>query len=242
MKTIAAQDELHDAAVASTTRQRVLSLVAESDDPVDAAEIASQIAIHLTTVRFHLKRLEDAGLVRRQIDKKPRRGRPRVVYRAGPMVRNDTSRSHLLEVLAGALAGEDDDATRSVRAGRRWADQLAETKPDAPEIGTDALLRVLDRVGFDPVFDRVEFDGAGIDGAGVIRLLACPFRVAAAEFPHVVCAVHRGLIERTLEIAGADPSAVRLSPFVEPELCTVTLGIRDGRPTADKGGPDGRLR
>jgi predicted ArsR family transcriptional regulator len=117
-------DETRDNVFASRTRQRVLALVAESEDPLDAAQIASDIEIHLTTVRFHLKQLEDAGLVRRQIQKEPRRGRPRVVYRAGPVVRNDTSRQHHIDVLAGALAREDDGSARSIQAGRMWADEL----------------------------------------------------------------------------------------------------------------------
>lgn len=224
--------EARDNVLASRTRQRVLALVAESEEPLDTAQIASDIEIHLTTVRFHLKQLEDAGLVRRQIQKEPRRGRPRVVFRAGPVVRNDTSRRHLIDVLAGALAREDDASSRSIQAGRMWADDLAEAKPDVSGNGADALLRVLERVGFDPV----------VDNDGVIRLLACPFRDAATAFPQIVCSIHRGLIERTLDLAGGDPCAVRLNPFIEPELCTVTLGIGAGVPVVEERGSDSGRR
>ena len=56
-----------------------------------------------------------------------------------------------------------------------------------------------------------------------IRLRACPFREAAARYPQVVCQVHGGLAQRLAEQAVGGGVHVRLTPFVEPGLCVLTL-------------------
>lgn len=214
-------------ALASRTRRQVLDAIARSEHPVDALTIAAELGLHVTTVRFHLDQLETAHLVRRRVGAEPRRGRPRIRYVAtsGP----EDSREQLIEVLAAALAERPDGRAQSIEAGHRWADALAPTRPDAerdaePDAdpgdpsGVDTLVRVLDDLGFDPL----------LVGGDEIRLRACPFRDAARDHPQVVCSVHRGLIEQLLLSRGSDRRA-DLLPFVEPELCVVTLAAPGGR-------------
>jgi len=128
---------------------------------------------------------------------------------------------------AAALAERPDGRARSIEAGHRWADALAPPRPDAePDSdadtgdasGVDTLVRVLDDLGFEPL----------VAGDDEIRLRACPFRDAARDHPQVVCSVHRGVIEQLLLTRGSDRRA-DLLPFVEPELCLVTLAAPGGR-------------
>jgi predicted ArsR family transcriptional regulator len=154
-----------------------------------------------------------AGLVQRRSGAEKRRGRPRLLYAPAGDVRDEDAREQLIEVLAGALAHEDEPAANATRAGRRWSEAFEPPDRDDPVPG---LVGVLERLGFDPEAD------AGAD-AHVIRLRACPFRAAAHEHPEVVCAVHRGLVEQLLD--GTAPQ-VRLIPFVEPELCLVAVERR----------------
>ncbi|GAA4382312.1 helix-turn-helix transcriptional regulator [Agromyces bauzanensis] len=214
------------AALASRPRRQVLDAIARSAHPVDALTIAAELGLHVTTVRFHLYQLETAHLVRRQVGAEPRRGRPRIRYVAtsGP---EEDSREQLIEVLAAALAERPDGRARSIEAGHRWADALAPPRPDAePDSdadtgdasGVDTLVRVLDDLGFEPL----------VAGDDEIRLRACPFRDAARDHPQVVCSVHRGVIEQLLLTRGSDRRA-DLLPFVEPELCLVTLAAPGGR-------------
>jgi predicted ArsR family transcriptional regulator len=199
---------------ASQTRRRVLAFIADSEAPVDASQIAARIRLHPTTVRFHLGHLEEAGLVRRETVNEQRRGRPRVAYRAAAVTRADGTQRQLIAVLSEALSRQDNGASRAVDAGRMWANELTDdTRSTDGSSPRGVLTGVLDRLGFDPVGDDND----------AIRLLACPFREAAARHPEVVCSVHRGLIQRTVEIAGADSAAAVLTPFVKPELCTVTF-------------------
>jgi predicted ArsR family transcriptional regulator len=213
------KDASYHAALASSTRQHVLDALALSSAPLDAQAIAKALALHVTTVRFHLDQLEEAQLVRRQPKLEGRRGRPRMLYTAAASERAEDSREQLIDVLAGALAARDNDdgQSRSFEAGRQWANALAREQPELPDghsLGLGRLLNVLDELGFEP----------RIDGADVIQLHACPFRVTARSHPQVVCSVHRGLIEQILETSTiAGDSSARLLPFVEPELCLITL-------------------
>lgn len=213
-------DETYHAVLASRTRRQILDALIRSPAPVDALAIANELDLHVTTVRFHLEQLEEAHLVRREQAEEKRRGRPRIFYTATRVTeRDEDSRGQLIEVLAAALASRAADAQeRSVDAGRSWAHALLPEQPD-PNDGPAALLGVLDRLGFDPQPD-----------GNTIQLRACPFRDAAREHPEVVCAVHRGLVQEILETSGApDGERALLLPFVQPELCLITLTARAHR-------------
>jgi predicted ArsR family transcriptional regulator len=205
----------YHAALASPARRQVLDVLVQAAEPLDAAAVADHLGLHVTTARFHLDQLVDAGLARRNTGTERRRGRPRVLFTPAGAARQGDSREQLIEVLASTIASDANGVQESLRAGRRWADELG---PDAAVAGepVSGLIDALDRLGFDP-------DPA--PDAGVIRLHDCPFRSAAREHPDIVCNVHRGLVERLLEGSEAQP---RLIPFAEPELCLVALGGPEG--------------
>src|SRR5689334_24820825 len=68
------------AALAVPSRRRLLEILRAADTPMDAAGLAGRVGLHLTTTRFHLEVLEQAGLVDRFVDRGGRPGRPRVLY------------------------------------------------------------------------------------------------------------------------------------------------------------------
>jgi predicted ArsR family transcriptional regulator len=202
------QSEEYHAALASASRRQVLDVLRAAPEPLDASAVAEQLGLHVTTARFHLDQLTTAGLVQRRVGTEQRRGRPRVLYATAGSVREEDAHEQLIQVLTAALARKEDPDTDASGAGRRWAQIFEMPDPEDPVPG---LVDVFERLGFDPE-PEPEND--------TIRLKACPFRGAAREHPEVVCAVHRGLIEQLL--GGSAPQA-RLLPFVEPELCVVTL-------------------
>jgi predicted ArsR family transcriptional regulator len=223
------------AALASRTRRDLLELVAASAEPLGAADVASRVNLHITTVRFHLDQLEAAHLIRRDVERDGRRGRPRVVYRAAPASAHSSVHRQLIQVLAGALATDPDGGReRAVHAGEDWADALLAQATGSPPRSasqggaatTDPakpLVDVLDSVGFEPELSARNREAGTSGGERVVDLMACPFRQAALDHPNVVCSVHRGLIAGTLERMGHDRGEASLHPFVQPELCTVTL-------------------
>ena len=193
-----------------------------------AAALAQRVDLHVTTVRFHLDRLAQAGLVESH-DERLGVGRPRRHWTARQGHFDELQRAdsyHLLAaVLADAMAAGD--APTAEEAGRRWAvghagELLGEestTTPPARTPGTwlakvGAVVDVLDRYGYAP---SVTTEDAG--RTACLRLHRCPLRELAASNPAVACGVHRGIIAGTLEALGEPGAGVRLAPFVEPDLC-----------------------
>lgn len=76
------------------------------------------------------------------------------------------------------------------------------------------VVRLLGDIGFAPELspDRM-----------AISLHRCPFRELAERHPDVVCGAHLGMIQGALAQLGAPVSATGLLPFVQPDLCIITL-------------------
>lgn len=234
-------------------RERVLQMVRERTGAVDAAELASQIGLHVTTVRFHLDALCDQGAIVRTRVKLSGAGRPRTGYLA---VEERLDYRILAEVLAVELGQTvETRARRAQRAGHKWAARITASKnagADSARAPTeDAADDALDRAALrtTDVFTRMGFAAELADAAQpvtpssdttaptsmrerIIRLHACPVRDLARSHPEVGCGVHLGLLQGLLaDTSGADgprktqhPSmSAHLEPFVAPELCLARL-------------------
>jgi predicted ArsR family transcriptional regulator len=227
-------------------------MVREHGDAVDAVELAAQIGLHITTVRFHLDALCDEGALERTRMNRPGKGRPRTGYRA---VADRVDYRTLAEVLALELGQNvETRARRAQHAGQKWAARIA----DPQETGTDEAQAtsvadaedVLDRAA---VRTTVVFTGMGFapelaaaakpkkassgrrrPASGrerTILLHACPVRDLARSRPEVVCGMHRGLLQGLLDKTAAEQGhpksspamSAQLEPFVEPELCVARL-------------------
>ena len=229
-------------------RQRVLELVREHDEPVDADELAARLGLHTTTVRFHLDALCDDGVVERTRITRAGVGRPRTGYRA---VRERLD----YRILAGILALELGNTTekrrsRAEAAGRRWAERISndiphedtagqhvpdDTEPRKTLAARSAMITtVFDRMGFGPELTPANTSTSGNERT--IRLHSCPVRDLARDHPEVACALHRGLLQglATKSVAREGGSAVsgspmqaELEPFAEPGLCLARVIARD---------------
>lgn len=201
------------AALSVASRRRLLETLRSVTEPLDAAALAEAVGVHVTTVRFHLDVLEDAGLVQRRPERAGRPGRPRQLYRAVP----DGDRQ-LADVLVGALAADPGAEGFAERAGRRWAGDELSDEVDGPsswDEGTGRLGELFERLGFAPVLadqpDRRRWE-----------LHGCPFRAQAQSHPEVVCTMHLGLMRGALELLHVD-QAPTLDPFVTPDLCVAEV-------------------
>lgn len=234
-------------------RERVLQMVREHGDAVDAAELASRLGLHVTTVRFHLDALCDEGSIERTRMNRDGVGRPRTGYRA---VEERLNYRMLAEILAMEL-GETVEARarRARRIGQLWAGRIAAARgepgagqdvTDTPAAG-DQLRRgavlateVFDRMGFDPELAAESEPTASpsaessqiVAAERVIRLRACPVRDLARAHPEVACGIHLGLLQGLLDhvaAPGGEPGkrdrglSASLDPFVEQELCVASL-------------------
>lgn len=231
------EQALTDPAPESTlgdSRARVLRVLREAGDAVDARHVAERTGLHRNTARFHLDGLVDAGLAGRETETRTRPGRPRMVYRATVTDAPGGRRSYrlLAEMLTSVVTHTVPDPARAaVAAGEAWGRYLAErpvpTRRIDAEEGIRRLTAVLEDAGFAP--GAVEDTDARADGR-VIPLQHCPFLEVAEQDRDVVCSLHLGLMRGVLEQVRAPLEADRLEPFVEPSLCLAHLAASSRTP------------
>src|SRR6266511_3526882 len=97
--------EVHKA-LADDTRYRLYRYIGLAGRPVSVREMSRRLSLHPNTLRPHLRRLEEAGLVTREVRKGPSVGRPQTMYYA--VDRNEPEgRDYrlLAEILAGLATG-----------------------------------------------------------------------------------------------------------------------------------------
>ncbi len=180
------------------------------------------MALHPNTVRDHLQRLLDAGLVQRETAPPSGRGRPRLRFLADPDAGDDdpTPYRALARVLAERLAIEPHAAASATAAGEGWGRTLAASMPTAStaEEAVERIITLLDSAGFEP--ERPERPG------DPVALRRCPFGTLAVGREPVICGVHLGLMRGALKELAAPLDATSLDPFVRPDLCLAQFEAR----------------
>lgn len=219
----------------STGRRAVLDALRAFAGPVTIPALAERTALHTNTVRFHLSKLVQTGLVREEPGESNGPGRPRLRYRltSSPAVRESQDEGGsdeyqlLSQILASYLASHSDDPMAEAEsAGRQWGHYLVERPAPFERVDHgERLARVtamLRKLGFAPEADN----------SGEIKLHRCPFRAVAERQPTVVCSMHRGLIQGALDELGAGSAFATLQPFVTDRLCVAHLAATPGPSTA----------
>jgi len=218
-------------ALGDDTRFAIYQELAQSPAPCSASELAERLALHPNTVRPHLDRMREAGLVEVEPIHRGTVGRPQLRYSLAPGAPGlgfdppaHTLLAGLLAALAEQLGGDGLDASN---LGRRWGtDAAGRRQPGRGCLA--ALVKELDRLGFDPV----ESELGGLDGdARRVRVdfLHCPFRELAEAYPELVCNLHRGIVEGVVSNgARAGQPAGMVEDFrtlVDRDPCNVTVTV-----------------
>lgn len=216
--------EIHKA-LADDTRFRLYRHLGLSGRPVPIRELAARLSLHPNTLRPHLRRLEEAGLVRREVRKGATVGRPQTLYAAVER-EPGTDRGHrlLAEILAGLVQGPR-ARERAGALAREWGEYLAirgGPKPGTRAVhGLAVLQEAMASAGFDPRFRR------GRAGRVEITLRDCPFRDLLEDHRDLICSVHQGLIEGMLGALKPPLALVEFAPLAERGTCRVAAR---GRP------------
>jgi predicted ArsR family transcriptional regulator len=212
-------------ALGDNTRYAIYLELARAQSPRSTADIAETLGLHPNTVRPHLERMRDVGLLQLEVEGKGSVGRPqhRYTLAAGAPALGLEPPAYpvlskmLVQLAAITAALPDESAAAGASQGRAMAARHVPPKrgPGADRACAKALTAALDELGFDPAL--------GDDGDTItIAFTHCPYRELAEAFPEVVCHLHRGMIEGFVEeIGGA--GVERFATLADRDPCQVEL-------------------
>lgn len=217
-------------------------------------EIAEELNLHTNSVRFHLSRLLQTGLLREEQADPDGPGRPRMVYTPVPVPPAETGSGasdgpaapgsapspaprstataqegkgyqFLAEMLAGHLAATSPDPRATATAvGEAWGRYLADRPVPFSCSSQEESIAQVITI-----LDRAGFSPAAQEDGYRLDLRTCPFRTVADHQPGVVCSVHLGLMRGVLEEMNAPVEVVGLDRFEAPYPCVARLqAITDG--------------
>lgn len=190
--------EVHKA-LADDTRYRLYRYLRLSGRPVSVRELSIRLGLHVNTLRPHLRRLEEAGLIASEAQRGVASvGRPQTVYSVVDREEREGRDYRLFaEIVAGLVTGAR-QRSRAVASAREWGAYLVGRAAPRPGGRTSSgpnlavLQEALSEAGFDPRFRRRGRDRVDI------TLRDCPFRDLLDEHRDLVCELHRGLLEGML--------------------------------------------
>lgn len=209
---------------AGQQRQKVLGLLKNAAEPVDAQQVADALQIHITTARFHLTTLEEQGVIRRgSATKAGRAGRPRLTYELAPRFDYADIVSLFAEHLGGTAQEREQRALR-IGADLAHRVRLARERPEATI--ADMVVATLNELGFQVRSVLNSF------GEVTVQICTCPLAEVASSAPEVVRGIQQGLIQEVVN-HNADAVGARYQASVTPDphggSCEVSLVLRPER-------------
>ncbi len=208
-------------ALGDNTRYAIYLELARSAVPLATGEIAESLGLHANTVRPHLERMRDVGLLDMATDPRGGVGRPHHRYSLAPdapsLGLEPPSFPALARMLLRAAAAAGTTAEEAVEAGREQGRADATAWPaDSPCL--TALTAELARLGFDPAVATDEHQ----PDTATVAFTHCPFRELAEANPDLVCSLHRGLVEGFVDAVGG-AAVVEFRSLVHRDPCQVEL-------------------
>ncbi|MEV0130994.1 helix-turn-helix domain-containing protein [Dactylosporangium sp. NPDC050688] len=215
-------------ALGSASRVAILRLVRAAGAGLTGAEVVERTGLHPSTVRAHLERLVEAGLLVKARASGGAPGRPAWRYRGADLEPAPAPYRALAAALLDHLAGAGGGVPAALEAGQAWGRRLAATS--ARTAGpVAAAVDVLTQLGFDPHLMPAGGHGTGgtapPGGDVEVHLRTCPFLDLVGGQPDVMCGLHAGMIRGVVHAAGAPDGQTVLEPFAAPGACVVRLHV-----------------
>lgn len=205
------------------TRYAIYLELARAARPLVTAEIAETLGLHPNTVRPHLDRMREVGLLDVTTGARGEVGRPQHRYSLAADAPSFGLEPPTVPVLARMVLGMAErlqaGPADAVAVGEIEGATRADAYVDAPST-LEALVADLDRLGFDPVVA----EAADPDGA-VVAFAHCPFATYAATHPELVCGLHRGLVSGFVDRMG-DAAIVEFCGVAHRTPCQVQIAAR----------------
>lgn len=216
-------------ALGDNTRYAIYLELARSARPLATADIAESLALHANTVRPHLEKMREAGLVDVQVGGRGDVGRPQHRYAiasGSPSLGLEPPTMPVLARMVLAMARRlQASAEDAAAVGEDEGVRRARPYANAPST-LEALVSDLDRLGFDPIVSDADPDGErDADDAAVVAFANCPFADLAKEHPELVCGLHRGLVAGFVAQMG-DAETRDFCTLTSRTPCRVTVATR----------------
>jgi predicted ArsR family transcriptional regulator len=210
-------------ALGDNTRYAIYLELARSASPRSTIEIADTLALHPNTVRPHLERMREVGLLDVEVENRGSVGRPQHRYSLAadaPSLGLEPATFPLLSrMLAAAAASAGVSGEDAAAASREQGRAMAAREGATPGRRgcAEALTSALDELGFDPA--------TASDGElATVAFTHCPYRELAEAHPELVCHLHRGLVEGFVEEHGG-AGVEHFGTLVDREPCQVVLSL-----------------
>ncbi len=205
-------------ALGDNTRYAIYLELVRAPAPLATADIADTLGLHPNTVRPHLERMRDVGLLDVHTASTGGVGRPQHRYAVGSGAPRLGLEPPLFPTLARMLlrlaAEVGADGADACECGREQGRVDARAHADQDD-GAVALFTELDRLGFDP---QVVVEGESV----TVCFSHCPFQDLAEANPSLVCGLHRGMVEGFVDELG-DCRVQEFRTLVDRNACQVDL-------------------
>jgi predicted ArsR family transcriptional regulator len=207
--------------------RRLAIVEALGEGPREIPELARLLGIHPTTVRSHLERLLEAGLLMEEAGVPAGRGRPSKRYRLRePLLAGDPEVRLFVGSLVSLLRaayGERAISAAKEEGTRRGRELGRSFRHPSAEQAVREVVKTLNRLSFGPGPPVRRDDGVAVD------VHHCPYGVDPDDPDGiVVCCFHEGLVRGLAEEASGQEVGVRLLRFVAPGICRVELSFHEG--------------
>ena len=210
-------------ALGDNTRYAIYTELLRSPRPMATSELAEALNLHPNTVRPHLERMRDVGLLEIEVDGRGEVGRPQHRFSVAPDAPSlgfqPLSTALLAEMMLRLASISGISPADAVDVGRAQGSADARRYRQAPS-ALEALVSELDTMGFDPTV------AAHDDGeTAVVGFSHCPFRSLAEAYPELVCSLHRGLVEGFVDTMG-DAEVREICTLASRTPCQVAVATR----------------
>jgi predicted ArsR family transcriptional regulator len=208
-------------ALGDNTRYAIYLELARQPSPLATSEIAESLGLHPNTVRPHLERMREVGLLEVAADTRGSVGRPQHLYRLAadaPSLGLEPPTFPLLaRMLLRVAESTGVDVADVIDVGREQGAIDATRTRRRSRACVAALSDRLAELGFDPAV-------VADDEVATVAFTHCPFRELAEAAPDLVCNLHRGMVEGFVdELGGAEVSTFHT--LVDRVPCQVELAI-----------------
>ena len=209
-------------ALGDNTRYAIYLELARASLPRSTADVAESLGLHPNTVRPHLERMREVGLLQVEVGGRGGVGRPQHLYslaaEAPSLGLEPPTYPLMAGMLANVAAAGAPAADEVAAVGREHGRHVATLRGQSAEGCLAAVRGELADLGFDPV---EESDG----DITTIAFTHCPYLQLAEAFPELVCHLHRGMVEGMVEVLGG-VEVERFSTLADRDPCQVDLAKR----------------